>query len=90
MQGDAAALAPLQVLLHGAGLLHEDLQLVEAAVGAAHHGVELRDGDHLNHLCSGERCMMCSRYYTLGSQFVLSLRARIAVYVTRCSPREVQ
>ena len=87
MQGDAAALAPLQVLLHGTGLLHEDLQLVEAAVGAAHHGVELRDVDHLNHLCSGERC---SRYYTLGSQFVVSLRARIAVYVTRCSPREVQ
>ena len=55
MKGDAARLAPVQVLLHGAGLTHEDLQLVEAAVGAAHHGVQLRDGDHLTHLHSGRR-----------------------------------
>ena len=59
MESDAVGLAPLQVLLHAAGLLHEGLEVVEARVGTAHHRVELRDGDHLNHLCSGERCMMC-------------------------------
>ena len=55
MKSDAARLAPTQELLHGAGLTHEHLELVEPAVGTAHHGVELGDGDHLAHLCSGRR-----------------------------------
>ena len=58
VKSDAAGLAPALELLHGAGLTHEHLQLVEPTVGTAHHGVELGDGDHLEHLHSGRRCKM--------------------------------
>ena len=39
MEGDATGLAPVQVLVHGAGLGHEGLQLIEAGVHAPHHGM---------------------------------------------------
>ena len=58
VKSDAAGLAPALELLHGAGLTHEHLQLVEPTVGTAHHGVELGDGDHLEHLRSGKRRKM--------------------------------
>ena len=50
VKGDAAALAPLQVLVHGAGLGHEDLDLAEARVSASHHRMQLRDRNHISHL----------------------------------------
>ena len=50
MESDAVGLAPLQVLLHAAGLLHEGLEVIEPGVHTTHHCVKLRDGDHVSHL----------------------------------------